>query len=396
MDVDDRPQGATVELPPPPHVRHGRRQRWVNWARTASCRPEFTFHPGHVDDLIEIVGFARATGRRVRVAASGHSWSAIVPTDDVLVSVRQLNSVTMDLSDTSHPRVVIESGATVREVNAVLEQHGYALPLNVVLESVRFGGLVATGSHGSGWRNRTISDLVFAIEIVTASGQLRRFEQGVDSDDVMNAARLNLGMFGIIHRITLDVQPAWNVRAVDRRVPIAEALDNLPDWVAAQDNLDLFWWPFSERLWVKTWHREDAEITARPRRSRRDRIESFVSAHLYRASFRLSDAFPGWTPAVSRAAFRATPSTQDRVVEVVEAIHYRRSIEVMRLGCVEVAFKISPDFDTVRWAMQVVFDATRAYAGRGKYPMNVTMNVRFLDSSDCWLSPHMAAATPAT
>ncbi len=93
------------------------------------------------------------------------------------------------------------------------------------------------------------------------------------------------------------------------------------------------------------------------RRSRRDRIESFVSAHLYRASFRLSDAFPGWTPAVSRAAFRATPSTQDRVVEVVEAIHYRRSIEVMRLGCVEVAFKISPDFDTVRWAMQVVFDA---------------------------------------
>ncbi len=93
--------------------------------------------------------------------------------------------------------MIIESGATVKKVNDVLEEHGYALPLNVVLESVRFGGLIATGSHGSGWNNPTLSDLVQSIEIVTASGELRKFEAGVDSDEVMNAARLNLGMFGI-------------------------------------------------------------------------------------------------------------------------------------------------------------------------------------------------------
>ena len=49
----------------------------------------------------------------------------------------------MDLSDDAHPRVVVECGATVKEANDVLERHGYALPLNVVLESVRFGGLIA-------------------------------------------------------------------------------------------------------------------------------------------------------------------------------------------------------------------------------------------------------------
>ena len=77
------------------------------------------------------------------MAASGHSWSTLVPTDGVLVYIHALNQVTLDLSDEAHPRVVIESGATVKEVNDLLEANGYALPLNVVLESVRFGGLIA-------------------------------------------------------------------------------------------------------------------------------------------------------------------------------------------------------------------------------------------------------------
>ena len=386
MDVDRGLEVPRAALPPA-SITHSRRRRWSNWAGTARCRPELTFEPQRLEDLVQIVDFARATGRTVRAVGSGHSWSALVPTDGVLVSMRRLNGVAMDLSDPSRPRVVVESGATVREVNDVLERHGYALPLNVVLESVRLGGLIATGSHGSGWGNRTLSDLVSAIEFVTASGRLRRFERGVDTDEALNAARLALGMFGISYRITLDVRPTWTVRALDRRLPVAAVMDSLPDWVPAHDNLDLFWWPFNDRLWVKSWDRVDAEPTAWPRRSRWDRVAAFVGAHAYRASFSLIEVHPGWTPAACRIAFAATPSEQDQVVEVVEAIHYRRSIEVLRLGCVEVAFKTDPQFDRIRWAMQVVLDATRAYAERGRYPMNVTMNVRFIRDSDCWLSP---------
>jgi FAD/FMN-containing dehydrogenase len=188
----------------PPNVRY--RQPWTNWGETAQCTPELTFYPQCIEDLIHIVCFARATERKIRVAGTGHSWSALVPTDEILVCIHRLNRVAMDLSDESRPRVVVESGTTVKEVNDVLEAYGYALPLNVVLESVRFGGLIATGSHGSGWSNPTLSDLVSSIEIITATGELRKFEMGVDSDEIMNAARLNLGLFGIIYRLTLDVQ----------------------------------------------------------------------------------------------------------------------------------------------------------------------------------------------
>lgn len=231
-----------------PAIRHSLNTPWKNWAGNVRCRPEYTFFARSVEDLSQIVRFARESGRRIRAVATGHSWSPLVPTDEVLVDITALNRVTLDLADATAPRVTLECGATVKEVNHVLEAAGYALPSNVVLESVRFGGLIATGSHGSGWNNNTLSDLVHAIEIINAAGELRRFEAGIDSDDVMNAARLHLGMFGLIYRMALNIKPTWNVHAKDRRVPVQEVLEQLPAWVAQHDNLDLFWWPLADRF----------------------------------------------------------------------------------------------------------------------------------------------------
>jgi hypothetical protein len=388
MTVTDQTFSAQTEVPPPAHIRHSQFTPWENWGRTARCQPRFSFYPQRPEDLVEIVRFARARGLPLRVVTSGHSWSTLVPTEGVLVHAHELNRVTMDLSDKAHPRVVVESGATVKEVNTVLEMHGYALPLNVVLESVRFGGLIATGSHGSGWNNSTLSDLVHAVEVVTASGEIRKFEAGADSDDVMNAVRLSLGMFGVMVRITLNVQKSWSVHAQDARLPSAQVLESLKERVLSTDNLDLFWWPFCDEFWVKTWKRlPDADITVKPRHSRMDRIVSDVGSRVHNGLINLAQRYPRLTPPLSRFTFKLTPSQGDKVVDIVEAIHYRRAIEYTRMGCVEVAFKIDPLFENVKWAIQQVFKRVKTYARRGEYPLNVVMNVRFIHNSQCWLSP---------
>jgi UDP-N-acetylenolpyruvoylglucosamine reductase len=370
------------------NVRHAQDQAWQNWGRTARCEPELSFYPQHVEELIQIVEFACAQGKRIRVVGSGHSWSGLVPTDGILVYIQGLNKVTLDLSDDSQPRVVIESGATVKEVNDLLEAHGYALPLNVVLESVRFGGLIATGSHGSGWNNPTLSDLVHAIELVDASGHLRKFEAGADSDEVMNAVRLNLGMFGIMYRITMDVQKSWIVHAHDQRVPIEQVFLDLRHLVQTQDNFDLFWWPFCDEFWVKTWKRiPNTAITAKPRHSRTDKLISDIGSRVHNRLISFSERHSRLTPRISHFTFKLTPSQGNKVVDIVEAIHYRRAIEYTRMGCVEVAFKIDPHFENVKWAIKEVFKQVKTYARRGEYPLNVVMNVRFINNSNCLLSP---------
>jgi hypothetical protein len=76
---------------------------------------------------------------------------------------------------------------------------------------------------------------------------------------------MHLGMFGLTASITLNIQPTWNVPARDRLVPPDEILPNLNEWVPGHENIDLFWWPCCERLWVKSWDRSDERATARPR-----------------------------------------------------------------------------------------------------------------------------------
>lgn len=376
------------EVSVPVHIRHSETELWENWGRTARCQPQFSFYPKHVEDLIEIVHFARARGLPIRVAASGHSWSTLVPTDGVLLYIHALNQVTMDLSDEAHPRVVIESGATVKEVNDLLEAHGYALPLNVVLESVRFGGLIATGSHGSGWNNSTLSDLVQALEVVTASGEIRKFEAGTDSDEVMNAVRLSLGMFGIMVRITLNIQKSWIVHAHDQCLRTDHVFGDLRHLVQSHDNFDLFWWPFCDEFWVKTWKRiPHTSITAKPRHSRADKLLSDIGSRVHNGLINLSQKYPRLTPPLSRFTFKLTPSRGNKVVDIVEAIHYRRAIEYTKMGCVEVAFKVDPYFENVKWAIKQVFKRVKTYARRDEYPLNVVMNVRFIHNSQCWLSP---------
>jgi hypothetical protein len=187
--------------------------------------------------------------------------------------------------------------------------------------------------------------------------------------------------------MTLNVQKSWNVRALDRRMPIEQVLENLQDWIPTHENMELFWWPFSDQFWVKSWDRVEAQITAKPRKSLLDKIGAAMSSRIYNESLKLINAFPYATPPACQMAFHATPSVQDKIVEVVEAIHYRRSIGVTKMGCVEIAFKIAPDFQNVKWAIQIGLGTTKAYAARSEYPMNVTMNVRFIQKSDCWLSP---------
>jgi FAD binding domain len=91
------------EFPSLQNIHYVRNQAWGNWGKTAHCQPEFSFYPQRVEDLIPIIDFALERGMPVRVAASGHSWSELVPTDGILVFIHHLNKVTLDLSDDSHP-----------------------------------------------------------------------------------------------------------------------------------------------------------------------------------------------------------------------------------------------------------------------------------------------------
>ncbi|RUS27062.1 hypothetical protein BC938DRAFT_483761, partial [Jimgerdemannia flammicorona] len=166
---------------------------WHNWAGNQTCTPAKTFYPRSVDELKKIVKQAADEGRGIRCVSEGHSWSSITNTNGYLVNVTQLNKVVVK-SDKLGWLVTAGSGATFSQVDETLKTHNPPLTLvsATVLDNVRVGGVVATGSHGAMTKSGTIPEQVVSMTIVAADGQEHEFSDELNPVE-MSAARVNLG-----------------------------------------------------------------------------------------------------------------------------------------------------------------------------------------------------------
>src|SRR5690606_5955905 len=98
--------------------------RWTNWAREQCCRPSAIERPASREELREVVARATAAGKRVRASASGHSFTDIALTDDVMV---RLDRLTAPLAfDAATGRFKVEAGIVLGKLNRLLDEHGVA------------------------------------------------------------------------------------------------------------------------------------------------------------------------------------------------------------------------------------------------------------------------------
>jgi xylitol oxidase len=107
-----------------------------------------------------------------------------------------------------------------------LQARSLALPNLASLPHISVAGAIATGTHGSGVANQGLGGVVSGIELVRGDGELVRLRRG---DDDFAGAVVHLGALGVLTRVTLDVQPTFEVRQ--------DVFQDLP-WSALEENFD--------------------------------------------------------------------------------------------------------------------------------------------------------------
>ena len=113
-------------------------------------------------------------------------------------------------------------------------------------------GAVATATHGSGDANGNLATAVAALELVTSSGEIVTANRG-DAD--FEGMVVGLGALGAITRVTLDVEPAYEVR---QRVFEGLAWDALyerfDELTASGYSVSVFtrWGDAVDQVWVKS------------------------------------------------------------------------------------------------------------------------------------------------
>src|SRR5215218_999672 len=202
-----------AEVPFRTALRPGRRYRramtaGTNWAGNHTYGAARLHRPTTLEQVQEVV----AAAPRIRVLGSRHSFTDIADSAE-LVSLEAVHAAASPLAgiDVDHAAGTVSLGGGLRygELADVLREEGVALHNLASLPHISVAGAVATATHGSGVTNGNLATAVAALELVTSDGQLVRASRG-DAD--FDGMVVGLGALGAVTRLTLDVEPAYEVR----------------------------------------------------------------------------------------------------------------------------------------------------------------------------------------
>lgn len=226
----------------------------TNWAGNVTYQARRLHSPESVPQLCRLV----AEAGRIRALGTGHTFNTIADSPGDLVSLAKLPS-TVDIGR-DRSTVTVGGGVRYGELAVELNAAGYALHNMGSLPHISVAGACATGTHGSG--TATLASAVSAVELVGPDGDLVRLERG---DDSFDATVLGLGALGIVTRLTLDIEPAYQVaQYVYGGLELEDCARRLDELFTAGYSVSMFtdWGPRVEQLWVK--HRLDRGAEPRP------------------------------------------------------------------------------------------------------------------------------------
>jgi len=219
----------------------------TNWAGNYRYQAAEPAAPRSIAELQACV----AQAERCKALGTRHSFQGIADTNGQQISLEHLRGMTLDPAAS---QVIVEGGVRYGELAAWLNTQGYALHNLASLPHISVAGACATATHGSGLHNGNLAVAVAAIEIVTFDGTIRRFAREKDRE-AFHGAVVSLGALGLTARLTLDVQPSFQVaQTVYHGLPFAALKDHLLDIFGAGYSVSLFTdWREARatQVWVK-------------------------------------------------------------------------------------------------------------------------------------------------
>ena len=278
--------------------------RWRNWSGLEEALAQRVETPSSVDAVADAVRRARADGTTVKMAGSGHSFTAIAAPEHTLLRPEALSGVLA--VDREAMTVTVRAGTLLKDLNLALERLGLALHNMGDIAEQTMAGATSTGTHGTGGTAAGLAAQLAGLELVTGTGEVVRASP-TEHPDVFEMARLGLGALGILTSLTFHVEPQFVVEAHEEPMTWDRALDSYDEMVAAAHHVDMYWFPHTDRMMVKQNVRTTLEPGEQepPSRVAAWWEDELVSNTVFGGLCRLGERVPSLVPRINRVAGRA-------------------------------------------------------------------------------------------
>jgi FAD/FMN-containing dehydrogenases len=275
---------------------------FINWSGSVRFIPRSQVWPASDEAVSVYVRDAAARSRKIRVAGSGHSSSPLVETPDILMSMRDHHGL-IDY-DLSRSQATVGAGTVLHDLGPILHDIGLSMENLGDVDTQTIAGVISTGTHGSGRTLQNISATLVGVRAVTGTGEI--VEWSVEqAPDLIDAARVSMGLLGIFTAVRLQLQPRYQLRRREYVAGTDDCLAHLDELADAHRNFDFYWYPRRDEVKLRTLnppqtpfpelpyachiHEEQGyshEIIAQERELKFEELEYFVPAEAGPACFR--------------------------------------------------------------------------------------------------------------
>lgn len=228
---------------------------WSNWSGNLDCQPAQRATPRSTNDLVKLV---KNSTKKIRCVGSGHSFSPLVPTDEILLSLARLRG--LKSFDKENMTATFGAGTRLGQTGEPLWEQGMGLINMPDIDTQTLAGSTATSTHGTGANYGSISSDVVSMNLVDGAGQLINCSAS-ENIDLFAAARNHLGSLGVIADVTLRVQNRFYIDEKKWFLPTHEAHQIAERLRGESRHFELFTFPHADYVLMQTLDETTDEVT---------------------------------------------------------------------------------------------------------------------------------------
>lgn len=221
---------------------------WSNWSGFVKSVPVKVVYPVSIADVIEVVKECRTTRKTLRVVGAGHSFTPLVSTNDVVMSLDELSGLIE--VNAANQTALMWAGTRLHELGHLLWQNGLAMENLGDIDAQSIAGAISTGTHGTGGQFGVLATQVIEITAVLGTGEVVTCSE-TSSPDLFHALQVSLGALGVIVKVKLQCQKSFRLRYESRRVKLEDCLGNLDVYRNNYRHFEFYCFPYSDICQVK-------------------------------------------------------------------------------------------------------------------------------------------------
>jgi FAD-linked oxidoreductase len=332
---------------------------WRNWSGSVVAQPSAIESPKTEAELQRLV----AGAAKVRVAGTGHSFMPLCATDGLLLSLSQLEGE-LEVADDGQS-VWCPAGMAIGKLTAALWELGFSLINQGDIDKQAIAGAVSTATHGTGRALGSLATAAEGFRLVLADGAVVECDREREPE-LFEAARVSLGMLGVVVGIRMKVLPAYRLKETIWRQSLKGTLAEWDELAASHRHVEFFQFPYSEHANLKTLDVVDEGESADP---------GEFEDNVFQAVCDLAAVWPRTAPTLQRMLTRAIRKSE-RAGPAGRIFPSERSVKFEEM---EYEIPAANGPDALRRAMALVRDR--------RWPIIFPFEYRAVAGDDIWLSP---------